>query len=271
MAKPSPRKSSKSSPASPRSPIKSGEKIIRILELFSAGRSIISASDAAERLRTTPSTAYRYLAVLSQAGLVERVTGAGYTLGPAIIELDWRIRLSDRLLQASRASIRWLLDSAHPGVAVLLCRRFRDQVLCVHQECDDRFSGPLRYERGQPISMFSGAASKIILGHLPRQTARALYADPQRRIQIREGGLGANCQEFKARLQEMRRTGLCVSDGNHDQIGVAGPIFDRGRRVIGSVCIVLEHRSATDKLAARMGSLVHTAADEITATLSYPA
>jgi DNA-binding IclR family transcriptional regulator len=273
MAKPGTDKSSGSSSAPSCSPIKSGEKIVRIFDLFSAERSTISATYAAERLQITPSTAYRYLALLAQAGLVERVAGAGYTLGPAIIEFDRRIRLSDRLLHASRASMRWLLESAHPGAAVLLCRRFRDQVLCVHHERDGNFTGPFRYERGQPMSMFFGAASRIILGHLPRQTARALYADPQSRSRIQEGGLGTTCQEFRARLQEMRRTGLCVVYGDPDggQVGIAGPIFDRGRRVIGSISIVLENQSATNKLTARMGSLVHTAAGEITAALSYPA
>jgi DNA-binding IclR family transcriptional regulator len=255
----------------PRSPIKSGEKIVRILDLFSAERTTISAAYAADRLRITASTAYRYLALLSQAGLVEHVAGGGYSLGPAIIEFDWLVRLSDRLLQESRASMRWLLENAQPGAAVLLCRRFRNHVMCVHQERDGGFAGALGYERGRPLPMFSGAASKIILGHLPRPMARALYADPKSRIQIRRGGLGTTCEEFRERLQEMRRTGICVAGGDFDPgcIGIAGPIFDRGRRVVGSITLVLEEQSATNRTTARASTLVHTAAAEITAALAY--
>jgi DNA-binding IclR family transcriptional regulator len=118
--------------------------------------------------------------------------------------------------------------------------------------------------------MFLGAASKIIVGHLPRPMARALYADPKRRIEIREGGLGATCQEFRGKLYEMRRTGICITRGDLDanKISFAGPIFDGGGRVIGSIALVLEERLACAKQASRTGSLVRKAAAEITAALA---
>src|SRR5262249_41202924 len=150
-----------------RSPMKSGEKIVRIFDLFAAERPTISAGYVAERLQITPSTAYRYLALLSRAGLVEHLVGAGYTLGPAITEFDRQIRLSDRLLRESRVNMRRLLDNVQCGAAVL-CRRFRDQVMCVHREQAPTFAGRSSYERGRIMPMFLGAASKIILGHLPR-------------------------------------------------------------------------------------------------------
>jgi DNA-binding IclR family transcriptional regulator len=138
--------------------------------------------------------------------------------------------------------------------------------MCVHQERDGGFAGALGYERGRPLPMFSGAASKIILGHLPRTMARALYADPKGRIQIREGGLGTTCQEFREQLREMRRTGICVTGADFDPgcIGIAGPIFDRGQRVVGSITLVLEEQLATSRRTARARTLVHTAAVEIT-------
>jgi DNA-binding IclR family transcriptional regulator len=252
-----------------RSPIKSGEKIVRIFDLFAAERPTISAGYVAEQLQITPSTAYRYLALLSRAGLVERIAGAGYTLGPAITEFDRQIRLSDRLLQESRASMRWLLESVHCGAAVL-CRRFRDQVMCVHREQDTRFAGRSSYERGRIMPMFLGAASKIILGHLPRSTARAFYADPTSRIGIREGGLGSTCQEFRANLHEIRRAGICITRGDLDagQVAIAGAIFDRGRRVVGSIAIVLDEGATSTRQTARVGALVHQAAAEITAVLA---
>src|SRR5262249_19059647 len=154
----------------------------------------------------------------------------------------------------ARAGTRWLLDHAHPGTTVLVCRLVRDQVMCVHQERNGSPAGPSRYERGRPMPMFSGAASKIILGHLPRATARAFYADPKSRIELRDGGLGATCHEFRARLQEMQRTGICITRDELDRghVGIAGPIFDRGRRVIGSVAVVLAEHFATGKHTARM-------------------
>jgi DNA-binding IclR family transcriptional regulator len=254
---------------SSRSLIKSGERIVRIFDLFAAERPTITAGYVAQRLQITPSTAYRYLALLSRAGLVEHVAGAGYSLGPAITEFDRQIRLSDRYLRESRASMRWLLENVHCGAAVL-CRRFRDQVMCVHREQDSRFAGRSSYERGRIMPMFLGAASKVILGHLPRPTARAFYADPKSRIGIREGGLGSTCQEYRANLHEMRREGICITRGDLDagQVIVAGAIFDRSRRVVGSIALVLDEAATSAKQTARVGALVNRAAAEITAGLA---
>jgi DNA-binding IclR family transcriptional regulator len=248
--------------------VKSGEKIVRIFDLFSARRPTVSAGYVAERLQITSSTAYRYLALLSRAGLVEHLAGAGYALGPAITGFDWQIRLSDRLLRESLGSIRWLLENVRSG-AVVLCRLSRDQVMCVHTEHDTSFSGRLSYERGCTMPLFIGAASKIILGHLPRPMARAMYANLSSRIKIRESGLGTTCEEFRDRLKEMRRTGICItrSDLDAGQVGIAGPVLDRSTRVVGSIAVLLEEQSATAKQMVRVATLVHRAAAEISAAL----
>ena len=48
-------------------------------------------------------TAYRYFKRLTRAGLISPVSGAGYTLGPAIIQMDRQIQICDPMLQAARA------------------------------------------------------------------------------------------------------------------------------------------------------------------------
>jgi len=105
---------------------------------------------------------------------------------------------------------------------------------------------------------------------LPRAEAGALYANPKSRIEIREGGLGTTCEEFRAKFYEMRQTGICVTRGDLDagQVSFAGPIFDCDGRVVGSVAVVLEERLADAKQATRVGSLVRKAAAQITAALA---
>lgn len=56
------------------------------------------------------------------------------------------------------------LVSEMPSIA-LLCRRYRNKVLCVHQ-VHNSVGVACTYERGKPISLFYGAASRIILAHL---------------------------------------------------------------------------------------------------------
>jgi DNA-binding IclR family transcriptional regulator len=257
-------------PAAPQTLIKSGVKLVRVLELFALDRPTITAVYVAERLRITPSTAYRYLALLTRAGLVEHLPGGLYALGPAISKFDWLMRLSDRFLQESQSSIRWLLENSNAGAAVLLCRLFRNRVMCVHLEQDKRFTGSLSYERGQLLPLFLGASSKIIASHLPRPTARALYADPVSRSHIHKSGFASNCEEYRNRLLDMRRAGICVARSEVDigRVGIAGPILDRGRQIVGSITLVLEEPSATERVTARASKLVRSAAAEITVALA---
>src|SRR5665213_388783 len=76
----------------------------------------------------TRSTLYRYLKVLTDAGLLTSLPEVGYTLGPRIAELDYQMRERDPLINASRPVMASLVEEV-PGIA-LLCWRYRDRVLC---------------------------------------------------------------------------------------------------------------------------------------------
>ena len=82
--------------------MKSLEKMISILDLFEGTEMEWAPEAMADRLELTRSTLYRYLKVLSDAGLLTSLPGVGFTLGPRIAELDFRMRHSDPLISASR-------------------------------------------------------------------------------------------------------------------------------------------------------------------------
>src|SRR6266853_4774367 len=110
----------------------SHERMLRVLDLIEESPSPLTSDDMADRLGFTRSTLYRHLKNLSDAGLVTSFPDVGYALGPRIAELDYKMRSSDPLIIASRPVMAELVEAV-PGIA-LLCRRYRDQVLCVHQE-----------------------------------------------------------------------------------------------------------------------------------------
>ncbi|MGY9105836.1 MAG: HTH domain-containing protein, partial [Alphaproteobacteria bacterium] len=85
-----------------------------------------------QKLGFTRSTLYRYLKTLSAAGLITSLPNVGYTFGPRIAELDYEMRNRDPLIIGAKPVMEKLVEDI-PGVA-LLCRRYRDRVLCVHQE-----------------------------------------------------------------------------------------------------------------------------------------
>ena len=241
----------------------SGDRLLSVLGLFTVDRPQWAVEDAARQLGVSAPTAYRYFRRLTGAGLITPVSGASYTLGPAIIQMDRQIQISDPMLRAARGVMHKLIQQAPDGSALLLCRLFHDRVMCVHQVFGRGPQQPVSYERGRPMPLFRGATSKIILAHLPSRTLRTLFE--QNREEIVRAGLGAGSEEFRAALASIRRSGFAVSHGEIDagRIGVGAPLFDRDRTILGSLSFALSAGRADDTLIRRLTPLLIAGAREI--------
>ncbi len=217
--------------------MKSLEKMISILDLFEGTEMEWAPEAMAERLELTRSTLYRYLKVLSDAGLLTSLPGVGFTLGPRIAELDFRMRHSDPLISASRPVMAEILSEV-PGIA-LLCRRYRELVLCVHQETSPGIGFRSTYERGSARPMLRGAASRIILAHLPGPALRKLYeAAPKDFV---ASGLGEDLLQARANMRAIRQRGVAITRGELSVgvTGVAAPIFDSKGVILGSLSVTI--------------------------------
>ena len=242
--------------------MKSLEKMIGILDLFEGTEMEWTPDAMVERLDLTRSTLYRYLKVLTDAGLLTSLPGVGFTLGPRIAELDFRMRHSDPLISASRPLMAQLVAEI-PGIA-LLCRRYRGLVLCVHQEASPGLGFRSTYERGSARPMLRGAASRIILAHMPASAIRALFeASPGDFV---AAGLGEDLGEVRAHLRAIRQRGVAVTRGELAQgvTGVAAPVFDARGGVLGSLSVTIgEPDISTERLglvADRVSSGARTVA-----------
>jgi len=169
---------------------------------------------------------------LAAAGLLAPVENGRYGLGPRIIQLDRQLRVSDPMIGAMQAIEpqlpRWAADQAW-----LLCRLFKDRVLCIHR------SGTLRtrlsFSRGFPMPLFRGATAKVVLAYLSDHHQRRLYRDERKRIE--ESGLGASWPEFRAAMMGIREHGYAgtVAEADPGVFGIAAPILAADGRVIGSL------------------------------------
>ena len=217
--------------------MKSLEKMISILDLFEGSEMEWTPEAMADRLELTRSTLYRYLKVLTDAGLLNSLPGVGYTLGPRIAELDFRMRHSDPLISASRPVMAEILSEI-PGIA-LLCRRYRELVLCVHQETSPGIGFRSTYERGSARPMLRGAASRIILAHLPPQALRKLHQDTPEDFVA--AGMGADLTQVRSHMRAIRQRGVAVTSGElaTGVTGVAAPIFDSKDVVLGSLSVTV--------------------------------
>jgi DNA-binding IclR family transcriptional regulator len=246
----------------------SGDRLLAVLALFSAAQTRWSVEAAAESLGVSTTTTYRYFKKLTKAGLISPVAGAGYTLGPAIIQMDRLIQSSDPMLEGARAVMIDLVRHAAEGSTVLLCRLFHDRVMCVHQIMGRGPQEPVSYERGRLMPLYRGATSKIILAHLPPRALKALFAHDA--AEIMAAGLGAGWEEFRRGLAAIRRAGVSISHGEIDagRVGVAAPIFDNNRAVLGSLSLALPAQHVDDTQVERLAPLTVAGAREIERTMN---
>jgi DNA-binding IclR family transcriptional regulator len=140
--------------------------------------------------------------------------------------------------------------------------------MCIHQIMGRGPQEPVSYERGRLMPLYRGATSKIILAHLPARTLKALFAHDVG--EIAGAGLGANWEEFRRGLAVMRRAGVNVSRGEIDpgRVGVAAPIFDKERAVLGSLSLALPAAHADEALIGRLAPLTVAGAREIERTMN---
>jgi DNA-binding IclR family transcriptional regulator len=250
-------------PTAARQRLTSADKALGVLSLFSAERPLLSPERAARRMGVSLATSYRYFNTLVGAGLLERMQRNRYVLGPAIVELDRQIRAADPVLKLAQPVMVRLLRHVREPAAVLLCRYYRQKVMCMHEETNRAGEPVSSYARGARRPMFRGATSKAILAFLPPRILAGLW-DAHRR-DICAAGLGPRFEDFKAAMRAVRHGGACISVSEVDpgRTGIAAPIFDANSRVVGSLSIVLHSARADARKLARLREAVIAAAREI--------
>lgn len=244
-------------------------RLLAVLNLFTVERYEWTVEDAAREIGVSVSTAYRYFAELCRAGFLDPFSGNKYILGPAVIENDRTIQLTDPLIKAGRPAMKRLAErSGGMGVAIL-CRIYRNCVMCVHQESGTASPNAVGYERGRPMPMFRGASSKVIFANLPPRSVRwFLQRYPE---EVRAAGLGSDWETVRANLRRIRKEGVHITHGDVDsgRVGIAAPVFGTDGNVIGSVAVAIIEAEATPQAIANTSALVQAASREIDAGLRH--
>lgn len=248
--------------------ITTSDRVLGVLGLFTIEQPEWTVESAAAHLDLAVSTAYRYFRSLSKAGLLVAHATGRYVLGPAFIQYDRQIRLHDPLTTAAQPVMKRLTQELPPHTVVLLCRLFRDQVMCVHQEFAERPDFAVSYERGRPMPLFRGAASKAILAHMPLRAVKSVYDDNT--AKFAQASLGKDWSAVKERLRALRNAGLSVTQAELDpgMSGIAVPVFEAQRIIIGSLSVVIPVRYLTPEGLEQISGLLKEGSAEISWALS---
>lgn len=216
--------------------VNSPERLLRILDQFETPPGIFTAEQLHEQLGYSRSTLYRYLKMLSDAGLLASFHGEGFTLGPRIIELNAAFMARDPMI-VSAIPVMQDLSRQFDGM-VVLCRRYRDKVLCVYQ-VGGADGGASRDCVGQASPLTRGSASRVILAHFSAAQLRKLFLNHQE--EFAEAGLGDTLADVRRSLRLIRDRGCDVdvveAGADPDITSVAAPIVDGTGVAVGSLCL----------------------------------
>lgn len=212
-------------------------KTLALLDFFGPDSLQVNAEAIVERTGSSKATIYRHVKDLCDAGLLTRVGGGNYSLGPRIVELDWMMRQYDPILIAGREHIHKLADETRLAV---LCSAFYDDRIINTYIFESVDSFAFHFGRGQPMPFFWGAQSKVLVSHQNSRRLQKLFeqkiaGDPEHPCH------GWTWQEFARATKKIRKAGYCVTTGELTSglTGIAAPILQQdGREANASICVL---------------------------------
>ncbi len=248
--------------------LSTSDKLLSVLDLFDLEKSDWSVEEAAAALGLATSTTYRYFASLTAAGILAPFVPSRYVLGPTIIKYDRQLRLTDPLISAAQPELQRIAQTETGDRVIFLCRLLGGQVMCVDQAVSGEPHYAVSYERGRPMPLFTGSASKAILAHLPPRQLRSLHQrEPER---FAAAGLGDNWDEVRGVLKAIRNARHVVSLGevDPDMKGISVPIVDADSAILASLSIATPAATVSADQAEHMIMSLIEAAGRIEAALA---
>lgn len=230
-------------------------KTLALLDFFGPDSLQVSAETIIDRTGLSKATVYRYVKDLCDAGLLTRVGSGSYSLGPRIIELDWMMRQYDPILMAGRELMHRLADETR--LAVFSSMFYDDRIINTYiVEPSETFA--FHFGRGQPMPLFWGAQSKVLVSCQSGRRLQKLFqdkiaGDPDNPCH------GWSWQEFSRTAKKIRKDGYCITTGELTEglMGIAAPILAQdGREAVASLCVLgddnrfalLRHESVIERV-----------------------
>ena len=247
-------------------------RMLAVLDLFNEQCSTLTPEAIGQALQVSQPTAYRYVRVLADAGLLQRQGTAAYGLGPRIIVLDHLIRRGDLLLRHAVPLMQELCATTGLDCVATALHGMpaRAQLVDIHRVYSAQ-PAALGYGRGRPRPLLLGAAPKVVLASLPAAQLRRLLE--QQAGAVAAAGLPADWPAQRRHFARIRHAGSYVSVGELEpNLGaIAAPLVLADGRVLGAMSLVttVERLALLDQ--AKLAALVRRVAAETLARIDQAA
>ncbi|MFB9949693.1 IclR family transcriptional regulator [Rhizobium puerariae] len=244
--------------------VNSLERLQAVLDVFTEERLEWTPEELMEELGYSRPTLYRYLKILKDRGFLTSMPNMGFTLGPRVVEMDYLLRKSDRLILSGAPYLQKL--TARYECTALLVRWYGEKILCV-DSLSSTHEAISSYPRGRPMPLSRGAIGRSIVAFLPRRNLVPLIGRTLDEWQA--AGVGDTVEAVLEALKSVRKTGYAVAHGEVTPgvTGFAAPVFDAGQSPIASFSVTIARDRVHGSLVEEIGGDVRAAAGEISAAL----
>ncbi|WP_243077213.1 IclR family transcriptional regulator [Microbacterium sp. SS28] len=218
------------------------QRIVRVLETFTADRTAQTASEIGRRAGLPSSTAHRVVDDLVREGLLERDEEHRVRLGMRLWELALRGSSALRLRQAALPSMERVQARVreHTQLAVLE----HDSALFL-----ERLSHP---DAGANITRIAGrlplhasSSGLVLLAYAEREVQDRVLTGPLAAV---GPGTVTDAATLRRVLAGIRRSGFVVSPGSVEAVstGVAVPVRDETGEVVAALSVVLPRETPAE-------------------------
>jgi IclR family KDG regulon transcriptional repressor len=248
--------------------VKSAERIFDILDCFTFNTKELSLSEIASKTGLHKTTVKRLIANLLARGYLRQVPSSRrYQLGLRLFELGGIVFSSFSLRRAAASYITHLRNET--GATVLLGVLMESQLVYIDRR-GGRGTIYLTSEIGWRRPPHFGMLGMVLMSHLdPEEVDSILEQFP---LQSYTPYAITDKDLFRLRLEKIRSQGYVLEseEAIEGTIGVAAPIRDYSRKVIGALGIAMfQKRSNQRRDIDSFVRMVKKACDDISADLGY--
>ncbi|WP_284035484.1 IclR family transcriptional regulator [Neobacillus sp. 114] len=203
---------------------------LMILDLFSVDRPVLTLEEIAAELQIAPITAYRYIKVLSESGMLLFDEGKVQLSAKILrfINLFWK---QDHLTTIAKEPITALAHDLNETIA--LCKLEGNDVICIYA-VESQLPLSTKYTIGNRIGIYAGSFARVIAANLPNRKLSVIMR--QTNWVPHTDKTIIDRQEFLERLKQIQRIGYDISQEEVDTgvTALAVPIKVSGQ-IIGSL------------------------------------
>jgi DNA-binding IclR family transcriptional regulator len=223
------------------------DRIVRVLETFTADRSMQTAADIGRRAGLPSSTAHRIVDELVAAGLLERDEDRRVHLGLRLWELALRGSTALRLRQAALPHMEQV--QAHIREHTQLAVLEQDEALFLERLSHPDAGANITRVAGR-LPLHASSSGLVLLAHAPAELRERVLAGALRAV---SSETVTDAARLRRVLTEVRRTGVVVAPGWIESVstGVAVPIRDAGE-VVAALSVVLPRETPPEPAIAAL-------------------